>query len=238
MASLFVNCWNIQCPGQLRVECRETDQALFCPICSTVGTFINIGYFTCKKCSSTIKALLQYGVLRGEDLRCMNCHTHVVGSQPLRIFTLEQHFRDKGEKFDISYCGRNYFSDLEDEVTIGRSAVASIESRRKSWKIFGKTAAPPPKNIIYVRRLASIKIDSLRVPVSIQTYHAYCNFKHDPSHENAKLHGALAHFGEGSVIDLLCKKREIEMWFSNEQAKLEFETQPRLKKYFTNFHVL
>lgn len=239
MASLFVNCWNEQCPGQLRVECRETDQALFCPICSTIGTFINIGYFTCKKCSSTIKASLQYGVLRAEDLRCENCHTHIVSKQPLRIFTLEQYFKDAGQDFAVSYCGRRYFSGLEAEVAIARSAIESIESRAKGWKLFGRTIIRPSKKIMFIRRLTPIKNTSSEIPLgSFQTYHAYCNFKHSFLHENAKLTGLLGQFAEGSSIDLLCKNGSAEIWFSNEQTKREFETLPRLKKYFPNLHVL
>jgi len=237
MSQLHIGCWNDQCEALLLCERQDFDQALYCKSCKQVATFINLGIFICQACSHKTQISLRYNIVSDDVRRCERCNSAALPDSIIRVYSLEQFCKDNGVHPGLNYCGRDGFEGSEAEVPYARAALDRIISSRGGRRLFG-LLPPAPKPLMFVRRLEPIKVSDPSVPLGyLQQYHAYCNFKLEPSHQNAKFCGVLGQFATGNVLELLIKKGLVEIWFSDARTKREFEALPRLSKFSSMFRV-
>ena len=233
MASLSVGCWNPSCLGQLFVECKDTDQAIFCAACNSASAFVNLVAVSCKNCGKRNSLSTRFGNPQMVGLRCRHCDEPVGLEADLRIFTLDDFMEQLGAPRGLNYCGRSTFEGLQSEVDRAKDALQRAGSGR--WRLFGRLE-PAPKNRMYVRQINPVEVNHPDLPVrQLFLYHAYCNFKANSGHENAKFSGVLGQFAAGEEFEFLRRKGLAEIWFADVKTQATFEALPRLRPFYSMF---
>ena len=141
-------CW-----GRIEVECRDTDQALYCPQCADVATFVNIGIAQCPACGHANQVRLP-SVSDLDGLSCQKCRRALSCQEAaVRVYSLGTYEERKhGQSEGLHYCSRDYFTNYLEEVSIAKNALDRVAST--SRRMFG-LLPPKPKKAMFIRRSRS-----------------------------------------------------------------------------------
>jgi hypothetical protein len=227
MNSIRVKCPEATCYKFFSLICGDYAQTLYCDRCNMAFTFINLGILICEECKQKKRVQLSSSL---SNINCDKC-SYDIGNNSMKsaiihVYRFEDHFNTDQM---IQYCGNNYFNNLHREVEIARENLKRVGA-----------LGVMSKKAMFVKLLDRTAISIEGIPVKhARQVHAYCNFKIQSGHQNAKFSGLLAGFVDGDIFRGLIKNQGlVDIWVSSEQLRSELTISAKIAPYTSRFKVM